>query len=127
MSDIQSMLERMSALLDEERRCVESGQLTRLDLIARRKVRLMSVVEKALAALSGGRHPVRGYRDLPESRDALIASLKILKKKQDENAAVVIDVLSRASAQMADTRKLKVARASYVNGARRLSTVDRST
>jgi len=121
------MLERMSALLDEERRCVESGQLTRLELIARRKLRLMSVVEKALAGLSGGHCPVREDSGLPESRDALIALLKTLKKKQDENAGIVSAILSRASAQLADTRKLKAARASYVTGARRLSTVDRST
>ena len=120
------MLERMSTLLDEERRCVESGQLTRLELLARRKARIMALIEKEMSALSETYRRAHETHGLP-AREALIALLQNLKRKQDDNAAIVSVVLSRASAQLADTRKLKTARASYVTPARRFSTVDRST
>ena len=126
MSNIQSLLERMSILLDEERRCVEAGQLTQLELLARRKAKIMADVERELNALSTNDRQTFGVRGLPV-RDSLIALLKNLKKKQDDTVAIVSAVLSRASAQLADTQKLKAARASYATDTRRLSSVDRST
>lgn len=121
-STVETLLDTMKALLDEERRCLNAEDLPNLSTLAQRKERVRAMLDKVLNSSDldrRKRHTVEG--------DRLCEILSLLKNKQDENARILMELLSRTSSRVGNASKARMARASYIIPPRGEPRIDRST